>query len=187
MTSAIPQDNAHVEDPLAAFTFTYDPAISRMVEKELVDTLSRGQKPLRKIIDAQLRGRDIVQEFQATLTPLGLRHDNLADTMTAFWIVMWVIIHDANMPPPEWVEAVRGQVLLRLKGNAVARDPSKRQMMGEGMIYEAHIAFQTWEQAKRAGNDFQLRQMAKSGRQNMINKGIDLGNMHITDKGFQSS
>ncbi len=187
MTSVIPQDTAQTNDPLAAFNFSYDPAISSMVKKELIDTLSRGRKPLRKIIEAQLKGRDIVQEYQATLAPLGLRHDNLADTMAAFWVVMWVIIHDANMPPPEWVEAVRRQVLLRLKGNAAARDPAKRQMMGEGMIYEAHLALQTWEQAKLEGSDFQLRQMAKSGRQNMISKGIDLGNMHITDKGFQSS
>ncbi len=182
MTATAEHDAAAAVD---ALDYPRDNAVSREVYEEIVTTLSRGQKKLRKIVEDELRDRDIVAEFGATLETLGLRTNNLADSMTGFWVVMWTIIHDAPLPSKTAVAAVRDQVIARLKGNRSAKDVRKRQLMGEGMVYEAHIALQTYEQARREGNTFQLRQMAKSARVNMKKKGIDLGSMRITDSGLQ--
>lgn len=166
--------------------FEFDPAISRQVRQEIIDTLSRGRKDIRKVVEHELRSREVVTEFKPTLAALGLRHDNLADAMTAFWIIMWTIIHDEPLPADHCAAAVREQVRERLKGVPTTRDAGKRQMMGEGMIYEARLAQASFEEAKEAGNEFQLRQMAASARQNMTKKGINLGHMRITEAGLQN-
>ena len=172
-------------DAYRALDFGDDPAVSRAVVAETIDTLAQGNPTYRAVVEKELGGRDIPAEFDQTFGPLGLRRDNLADTMAAYWLAMWTVIHDKPLGTPVQASAVRRQVLPRIQASPLAKDPRKRQMMGEAMLYEATIGLSVYRDAKANEQELQLRQMAKNAKKNVKKKGIDLARMRLTDQGMR--
>ncbi len=184
MTAATP--TAERDDAAyRALDFDFDPQISRQVLDETVTTLSRDNPAYRQVVEQELARRDVVAEYRETLGALGLRHDNLADTMAAYWVAMWTIIHDKPLANATAATAVRDQVLPRIQSNDLARSASKRQMMGEALIFEATIALSVYRDAKAGNQELQLRQMAQSAKKNTRKKGFDLARMKLTQHGMR--
>lgn len=172
-------------DAYRALDFDYEPAVSAQVIAETVDTLAQGNPTYRKVVEKELESRDIPAEFKGTFGPLGLRHDNLADTMAAYWIAMWSVIHDKPLANATQARAVRRQVLPRLQSSPIARSDKKRQLVGEALLYEATIGLSVYQEAKANEQELQLRQMARNAKKNVKKKGIDLARMRLTDQGMR--
>lgn len=165
--------------------FSYDPAVSAQVLAETIDTLAQGNPTYRHVVEKELNGRDIPAEFRDTFGPLGLRHDNLADTMAAYWLAMWTVIHDKPLANETQARAVLRQVLPRIQASPLAGNPKKRQMMGEALLYEATIGLSVYNEAKAGAQELQLRQMARNAKKNVKKKGVDLARMKLTDQGMR--
>lgn len=183
--TAMETQNTRDGDAYKALDFDYDAALSAQVLAETVDTLSNGNPTYRQVVQTELASRDIPSEFGDIFGPLGLRHDNLADTMAAYWLAMWSIIHDKPLATSQQASAVLAQVLPRIQTSAQARDPKKRQLMGEALIYESTIGLQVYREAKENKQELQLRQMARNAKKNTRKKGIDLAKMRLTDQGMR--
>ncbi|MFK8014901.1 MAG: DUF6683 family protein [Gammaproteobacteria bacterium] len=183
--SAVNPDPVRADEPYQALDFTYDDAISKQVLAETVDTLSRDNPAYRAVVEAELAGRDIVAEFRDVFGPLGLRHDNLADTMAAYWISMWSIIHNKPLANGAQALAVRDQVLPRIASSELTASVDKRQMMGEALVYESTVAYGVYRDALSNKQDLQLRQMARSAKQNTRKKGYELAKMKLTNQGMR--
>ena len=168
-----------------ALDFEFDPAVSAQVLAETVDTMSQGNPTYRHVVEKELSARDIPAEFRDTFGPLGLRHDNLADTMAAYWLAMWSVIHGKPLASDTQARAVRRQVLPRIQGSDLAKSARKRQMMGEAFIYEATIGLAVYLDAKANQQELQLRQLARNAKKNTKKKGIDLAHMKLTDQGLR--
>ena len=173
------------DEPYQALDFSYDADISRQVLAETVDSLSRDNPAYRTVVEEELARRDIIAEYRESFGTLGLRHDNLTDTMAAYWISMWTIIHDKPLATATQALVVRDQVLPRIASSELTDSGDKRQMMGEALIYESTIALGVYRDAKRDNQELQLRQMAKSAKQNTRKKGYELAKMKLTNRGMQ--
>lgn len=168
-----------------ALNFDYDPGVSKMVLAETVDTLARGNPTYRQVVEKELASRDIIAEYEAAFGELGLRHDNLADTLAAYWISMWTVIHDKPLANAEQTAAVLGQVLPRIHTSDLTKSARKRQLMGEALVYESTIALAVYHDAKANNHELQLRQMAQSAKKNTRKKGFELAKMKLTNQGMQ--
>lgn len=168
-----------------ALDFDYDPGVSKMVLAETVDTLARGNPTYRQVVEKELTSRDIPAEYLTTFGPLGLRHDNLADTMTAYWISMWTVIHDKPLANADQTAAVLAQVMPRIQDSTLTKSARKRQLMGEALVYESTIALSVYNEAKSNNQELQLRQMAQSAKKNTRKRGFELAKMKLTDQGMQ--
>lgn len=169
-------------DPLAV---VFDPEISKHIRRALVDNLAHGDADVEQAVEKELGDRNIVSDFSKAMRPLGLDAGNLADIMAAYYVVMWTIIRRAPFPGKQQSKAIRHQLRQQLLGNPLVYDANRRQMMGEGMIYEAQIALETYRKAVDDDDELQLRRLAKNGRKNMIGRGIDLKQMNIARSGFR--
>ncbi|MFK7888038.1 MAG: DUF6683 family protein [Gammaproteobacteria bacterium] len=168
-----------------ALDFDYDPGVSKLVLAETVDTLARGNPTYRQVVEKELASRDVTAEYREAFGELGLRHDNLADTMAAYWISMWTVIHNKPLATAEQTAAVLAQVMPRIQTSALTKSARKRQMMGEALVYEATIALTVYNEAKANNQELQLRQMAQSAKKNTRKKGFELAKMKLTDQGMQ--
>lgn len=170
-------------DPL---NVNFDPEVSTHIRRELVDSLAHGDVDIELAVEKELGDRNIVADFSQAIQPLGLKAGNLADIMAAYYLVMWTIVRRAPFPDKQQTNALRQQLRQQLLGNPLVRNAKRRQMMGEGMIYEAQIALETYRKAVDNDDELQLRRLARNGRKNMIGRGIDLKRTKITQSGFQT-
>ncbi len=161
--------------------FSFDTQVSAQVRKELLDTLSDGNEAVRRALSEELERRDVRGEFAQTMRPLGLRANNLIDALTGYWVVMWAIMAGADLPTREQASSVHRQVRQMIRGSPLIGRPSQRQMVGEAMLYEAMLAYGAYREAREAGDDDRLREMASTARTNMLRRGFDPTRIKVPD------
>ena len=170
------------------FSFNHDPAVTAIVKKELFDTVSRQNPVQAELLRDALESRNIPEEFERRLSDYALSSDNVADAMLGYWLVMWSIIHDKPLPPPgPGIESARKQISALVASNPIVRkggDESRRQMVGEAMIFESMISLEVRDDVKRRGNDGELRNLSESTHHNLLRKHMNLKVLDFTDQGF---
>ncbi|HEY0179234.1 MAG TPA: DUF6683 family protein [Dokdonella sp.] len=163
-----------------------DPALSAQVRAELLDTLAARTQFGRDEAARELDARDVPAEFLQQLGDLGLMPDNLPDLLAAHLIAMWSVVHDAPLPDRAIAQGLVKQFTAMLAGNAVAADPTKRQLMGEALLYETVLTLEAQRAAREAGDPSMLKQMAESAQRNFLaQRAIDLRRTRLTPAGLQ--
>lgn len=170
------------------FSFSYDPAVTAIVKKELFDTVSRQNPVQSELLRDALESRNVPEEFEQRLADYTLSANNVADAMLGYWIVMWSIIHDKPLPPPgPGIESARKQISALVASNPIVRkggDESRRQMVGEAMIFESIISLEVRDEVKKRGNEDELRDLSESTHHNLLRKHMNLRAMDLTEQGF---
>lgn len=163
----------------------YDPAVSRLAEREYLDALSsRVGKPAAERFGDYFRARPLHGQFAIAAGPYGLRKEDLADVTAAYFTVMWMTANDAPLPTKAQVGGVRGQVeRLLSRQDAVPGDMARRQRLAESMMYKLVSMILLREEAQRTGNAQALRELAVAARRE-TGKGFDLATMALTDEGL---
>ena len=77
------------------------------------------------------------------------------------------------------------QVSGYIAASPLTRNEAQRQMMAEALIWETLLLFDAQRQAREQGKAEALQQMAQSARATMLKRGMDLGSMDLTPRGFQ--
>lgn len=168
--------------------FTVSAAVSGQVRREFLSTLAKTHKVPESTIVEQLGEHDYPDEFRETFGPLGLKPDNLADAMTAYWITMWSLVHRRPLPEGELIPAARKQ-LESLCGNApqAKREPG-RQAMAEAMIYETMFALNKARQFAAISDAESLQAMSETIAANVRRtRAINFKALKLTPAGFVST
>lgn len=171
----------------ALLRFTPSPAISQRIKKNFTKTLVRANPQSREEIERKLSRQDVISDFAHDMAPYGLRADDIADAMTAYWITMWMI---ANQEPAPAIHKV--SVVQRKIRTSMLQDPTlinaiegERQEITEGLIYETMMAFGMLTNA--TPDPMKLKQLADDAQRNMLKNGVDLQSLRLTSSGFISS
>ena len=173
-------------DSLKSLRFQPSVAVSERVRDEFIEALQKANPQSAVEIERKLQQQDVISDFARDMAPYGLRADDVADTMTAYWLTMWIVANQEPIPAVAKVRAVQDQVraVMLQNPNVIQATAETRQQMAEVMIYEMMIAFGLLNNATRAGDLEQLQQLADSAYQNMLTQGIDLRDMQLTSSGF---
>ena len=168
-----------------ALDFGFSPAVSAKVRREWVDSLAKSSRQPPETIRAAIGDRDFIAEFALRFAPLGLRADNFADAMTAYWVSMWSLIHRTELPPISAFAAARLQLAAMWHKNPYVKREGDRQTMAEVMIYETMLALEERDRKLAAGDEQALQALSENSARNMQSKrGVNLKAMQLTESGF---
>ena len=183
-TSSSPDTNPSLE----ALRFQPSTVVSQKVRHGFIEALQKANPHSAEEIESTLKQQDVIGDFSRDMAPYGLRADDVADTLTAYWLTMWIIANQEQIPSVDKVQAVQNQVrtVILQNNNVVNATEATRQEIAEVTIYETMIALGLLANADRAGDRNKLQRLADSAYQNMLKQGIDLRNMKLTSNGFTS-
>jgi len=137
---------------------------------------------------AQIGDRDFIAEFALRFAPLGLRADNFADAMTAYWVSMWSLVHRRPLPDAALIPAARKQLEPLCSKAPQARREAGRQAMAEAMIYETMFALNKAQQFAAIGDEESLQIMSDTITANVRRtRAINFKALKLTPSGFVST
>ena len=137
-------------------------------------------------IDTQLKYQDVLGKFKENVSPYGLRVENVGDTYTAYWIVMWMVANQEAIPPVAKVKAAQKQIGETVLGSDIIAqsDDVKKQVVSEMLIYETMMALSMNNQIRQAGTPEQIKTLSDHAHKNMLKKGVDMRALELTTDGF---
>jgi hypothetical protein len=176
-------------DAVEALTFTPDSAISRRVKEEFKTAVQRADPAKADHIARVLKAQDVLADFDRDMAPYGFQSNNIADAMSAYWIVMWMIANEAAIPTRKRVAAVHQQVTQNMLTNQMLAKATleQRQEMTEGLVYETMFALGQRADVERRRDYTRQRELARAAHKNMLRNGVDLKNLRMTSQGFVSN
>lgn len=168
----------------ARLTFTPSRTVSARIKADFTKALVKANPQSAEEITDKLGRQDVIADFARDMSPYGLQADNIADAMTAYWITMWMIANQEQVPAAQKVSVVQSQIRASVTQNPrfVAMSDRERQEIAEGLIYETMLAFGMLNNAQ--SDPAKLQQLADDAQRNMLKKDVDLRGLRLTSSGF---
>jgi hypothetical protein len=155
-------------------------AITKGVQNEFYATVKAGSPPTAEEIRTKLFNQDIEKLFGTTVRPFGLRSNDLVDSVTAYWVSMWIIANQAPNPTNAQIRAVRSQVQMGMaQSGALRKSDADKQRLSQMMMYETILGLVALNT-----NSINKAALAKATAQNMKRRGMDMTRMRIGPAGF---
>ena len=170
--------------PAAITRYRPSAAVSIRVRKQFVGWMGRtvGAADASRLAAALERG-DPVQSWSTIVASDGLRRDDLADALAAYWVLNWAIANGADNNRSQAL-AVRAQVRAILAGQA-SRADAQRQEMAEIFILNFLIQHAAYVEAVQRGNRELQRRLGDAAMVRFRKEmGVDLRKLRLTDSGF---
>lgn len=176
-------------DAIDALTFTPDTSVSVRVKEQFKTAVQRADPAKADHIARVLKAQDVLADFDRDMAPYGFRSNNIADAMSAYWIVMWMIANQEAIPTRKRVAAVHQQVTQNMLSNQMLAKATieQRQEMTEGLVYETMFALGQRADVERRRDYTRQRELAQVAHKNMLRNGVDLKNLRMTSQGFVSN
>jgi hypothetical protein len=168
------------------FSYVRNPAITRKVERDFAAAFGAAMPGGDVQLAQAFSQTDWMGEYAKAMQPYGLRADDLADAITAYWMVSWGVVQGDQdyIPSRTQVQAVRAQVVQALPALAAAT-PAQRQEFAETLILQA-LFYDALGRAAMQQADPSMSQMVRQlVRQTAGMMGVDLAAVRLTDQGFQ--
>ncbi|WP_342238458.1 DUF6683 family protein [Inquilinus sp. OTU3971] len=164
----------------ASLTYTSGTALRRQAAADYVARIDDPEAAAA--MRHQLEQHDYDRIYQGLTRPFGLAANDVADAMTAYTILGWIIVNGAGDPDPRSVKAARDQIALGLAANPALRSAADRARLGE----EFKLLFVTihagWQAARREGT---LAEYGAGVAELFATRsGLDLRRLRLTDRGL---
>ncbi len=185
--AAPPADGNRPPAPGAAnLTFKPTAAVSRRVEREVLDNLARRNRALwGPRLEGDLRLAQLKGQFDALLRLHGRSPTNLGDVAGAYVVLCWQA-YAGGAAPPEALNAVARQWRVRLRRHPIATWPdAQKQALAEALAWRAMIAAGVARSAREQAAP-QLFMLREAVRLEVLQAtGIDFARQRLTPRGFE--
>lgn len=185
------QSGADAQDPAVRQALSYKPSpdVERRIRKKLVDSLleSTSDPATQTQIKKTVASDEVWLQFHQVLSEVGYSTTNLADVTTAYYVIAWEVVSDDNASvPAAAVRAVREDVVSALAADPRLKDLSDadKQEAASIMAYMATIAAASANQLRSSGNQAGLRQLRDEVHKAVLDQGLDLAQLRLTEQGF---
>ncbi len=188
-----PQSDPYSEvptDPAGQSTgdFTFQPSeevsqqfrsqfIAQHASSDTSDDLS-----FRQLLETQTWVDDFASDFDS------LSSNDVADAMTGYWLRNWMLVNDQPEPSLAEIDGVNRQIRGLLSENPIFSQASDadRQEMAEYLIYQQSLTYGTYLAAVSTGDTESKEQIQTMVNTGMMELGMDLTQIEVTESGFQS-
>lgn len=166
----------------AQTTFQRTPQGSLQAKQNILAALAKRQPDAVDDYRKVFAKTDLGLAFEAVTKGYGLRADDVADAMTAYWAMAWVIANQTELPSPRAIAAARAQVAQGIGMTAVGDyDPVKRHVLADEAIFNFLLLNQTWRNEKGGAN---YDRLSEATQQNFLPLGADLRKLDLGPQGF---
>lgn len=193
-SSAAPRSGASASasaSPRAASvqtTYRASPAVTQRVKSQFAEFVGRNGGDAAGLAAAMDR-EDFFARWGRHVASYGLRRGDVADAMTAYWMINWQIANDVTDVSRGQVAAVKRQVLAGMSSDASFRglNDAQKQEMAEALILNFIIQSVAYEDAMRAGDTSMKGRLGDAAVTRFRNEmGLDLRRVRLTEAGFSA-
>lgn len=168
---------------LAHIQLGYEPSktLQKQAEADVLGRLARKNPSAAQALGEQLAEQDFGRVYAGLVVPFGLRDNDVADIMTAYTVLGYLIATGAPDPSRASVLALRGRVVEQLASNPQFGGASRGRL-----AEEIKLLFVTlhagWQSARTEGT---TKSYADGVTQLFAHEaGVDLRRVVLTDQGF---
>lgn len=171
----------------AVTSYHPSPAVSARVRRQFASWMGGkvGAADAAKLATAMER-TDPVQNWSELVANDGLHTNDMADALTAYWILNWAMANTADNNRAQ-VLGVRKQVRAMLVANPaqLRMSEAQRQEFSEILILNFLIQHAAFDEAIRRGDRALMRRLGDAAAARFQSEmGVDLRRLRLTDTGF---
>ncbi|MDQ8029325.1 MAG: hypothetical protein REJ23_11405 [Brevundimonas sp.] len=170
----------------ADLAFRRDPAVTRQVQAELVQTVSRSAPEAGQEIATLFRSADPISTASPALRRFGLDTGNVVDAVALYYLAMWGAANnfEETMTTTQ-ARGARAHVARAVNFDGMGLNtPAARQRFAETLIYQALLMDAAIEQAQDSGDAAAQRTLSDAAHGQMRRMGLDMRRLQITGEGF---
>ena len=172
-----------------AMSFVPSPAVSQEVKRSLVDEVTRARDvEAGRQFEEILARSDVVGDFNRLLARYGYSGTNVADVMTAYFVMSWEVVtgHDAT---PAQIKGVNRQMResILTNGHLLRMGDREKQSAAENMIYQVALSSQSKNELVKKRDAARLGALRDGVAASMRELGFDFRTLSLTDRGFVST
>lgn len=132
-------------------------------------------------VRAAFAKHDYDKAYRGLIAPFGLAADDVADAMTAYLVLGWLIVNRADDPHPGSVQAARDQIAETLADDPRYADAKGRGPAGEEFKLLFVATHAGWNSARKDGT---LAAYEDGIARNLAMSGFDMKTLDLTGAGF---
>lgn len=175
-------------DAGAALRLRRDPAITQRVRQLITDDMRTIDPKSAAAFEKTSQGKDFAAGFRHTMRAYGLSSDDVADVLTAYVVLGWMVVHQRPEPPDATWQAVRRQMRERLAASPIARwNDAQQQRLADWLIFRTLRMTALWATLRNrpdAKKDYAAFASAvRSGMRHML--GRDIAAVRLTARGLE--
>lgn len=173
--------------PARATTYAATPAVSARVRQQYVSWFKGISPAEAPKLDAVLARTDHVTEWGKMVRAEGLKPGDVADSLSSYWLLNWMIANGRTDGSPAQAIAVRDQTRRVLATNSrfAALTPAQKQEASEIWMLNFLVQVSAYNHALETKDADLQRRLAQAARQRFQNEmGVDLTKLSLTPAGL---
>lgn len=167
--------------------YSQSPAVTSRVKEQFLDFMqdhvdANGVEEMRQV----LQNGDPVGSWASIVRSDGLRAGDLADSITAYWILNWIIANqgDNNRAQTLSVKNQVRNIIANSPTGASLRDADKQEI-SEAMMLNFLVQHAAYTDAMKRGDTALARRLGDAAVARFRNEmGVNLRQLRLTDQGF---
>jgi hypothetical protein len=166
--------------------FHRDPAVTRQVQAELVQTVLRSEPEAGRDLAQTLANRDPITTVSPVFRRYGLDTANVVDAVAIYHLAMWGVANNQEAAmTPEQARGARAHVARVVDFDGMGlTTPAARQRFAETIIYQGLLMDAAIDQAQTSGDEAMQRILSDAAQRRMLDLGMDMRRVVITGDGF---
>jgi hypothetical protein len=169
-------------------TFQRDPSISSQVREAIIRDLIANDPSLDHVeLEAGFKRDQILSTFDKLLATFGYSGANIVDALTAFYIVSWEIVNNADASHNiQGIRATHDKLLHAALNNPKLTSLSndEKQKFAETLAYQVVLTGAAKNELIREGDTARLQQLRGQVRTAAMKLGPDPYTLKLTDQGL---
>jgi hypothetical protein len=170
------------------FTFSRSTAVSERVRESVISRLIASDGSLRRTdLERSFSNNRIVGAFDRLLSTFGYSGTNVVDSLTAFYIVSWEIVNNADASNNvQGIRATHDKLLQAALNNPrlTSLSNEEKQQFAETLAYQVVLTGAAKNELIREGDTARLQQLRGQVRSAAMKLGPDPYLLKLTDQGL---
>jgi len=136
----------------SVFSYTATPAQRTAYRDAYIANLAKTNPTLATSLRAQLSRYDYNTIYNSLLSGTGLASNNLADALTAYTVLGWMVVNGQTSDPPmTHIAGTRRQWAAALSGTDLATNAASRRSTAEELKIKTVLLHAGWKDAQKLG------------------------------------
>ncbi|RYD53441.1 MAG: hypothetical protein EOP52_04725 [Sphingobacteriales bacterium] len=168
-----------------AYGYSVTPAYQASIRDQYLARVAKKNPQLAARLKTQLYQSSYDGIYAGLLSGTGLSNNNLADVMTSFTVMGWMIVNNQQTDPPlAQIAGVRQQWANALASTKAAGDVAARRQTAEEMKLRTVLLNSGWKDAVKAGATTDFAQIVSNTLRTEFK--LDMARTNLTNAGFQT-
>ncbi len=171
--------------PLAQLQYQASDSISHTLHEQIAGRMMAYDPAQAAPIQTLLVSGEVWRDFDGLLSRLGLSSRNIADVMTSYYVGSWEVVNQTVASAAFWLGA-RKQIAASLSRSPeiLLMSDSEKQRSSETLGIVTAVTSSAWQAMQVQGDQIGLLALQSSVHQSLLQQGIDMKRLKLSQRGF---